>query len=63
MVTHVDAQAFALISAWTRPKLEKHAKGKEACEALARNTPEEAVKNADSFKFFITNNDPYIPYS
>lgn len=56
MVTHVDAQ-LALISGWRHcnlfPKLDDHAIGIEACKTLAVDKPDDAVKNANSFIYFI----------
>ena len=57
MVTHVDAQVSALIPPmihhWLSRKLDDNTKGEEACEKLAETDPEKAVKNVDSFVFFV----------
>ena len=62
MMTHLDAQAFALISALSHyapfQGLHNHATGEKECKALASANPDKAVENADSFGFFIMNNPP-----
>lgn len=58
MMTHVDAQVLALIFGLSHhnsftAKLHRNAVGEAACKTLAKTNPEEAVKNADSYGYFI----------
>jgi hypothetical protein len=57
MVTHVDLQGSAFIRALipyeSFTKLRNHAEGVENCKKLAKDDPDKAVKNADSFIFFV----------
>jgi hypothetical protein len=57
MLTHVDAQVSALISAFSGDKrvtgLGEHAISKQDCEDLAKTRPSLATENLYSFIFFV----------
>ena len=57
MLTHVDVQVSAFIATLIRykrfTKLDNHAVDEESCKELAEREPDKAVKNADSFVFFV----------
>lgn len=67
-MTHVDAQASALISGLNHcdplqvTKLKDY-KGKEMCEKLAKDDPVQAVHNAASFGFFVNEKFPSVAKS